>query len=101
MTAKRLVGDLYRQNTAAGAEAIIALLQCDDPRVVYMAATQIMDRTLGRVTDKPQFGDDASVGSRLEVGRLTIDQLRALIEAVEAGAVKAAEDEAIDGEVTG
>ena len=98
--AKRMIHQLLRDGSEESARKVLALVHSDDDRVAYMAATQILDRTLGRVTDQPQAGGDNETNARLALERLSVDQLRALIDAVRAGAVKAA-DGVIEGDVVG
>ena len=94
----RATVQLARQKSREAMNRLIELMQSSDERVAFMAAEAVLKRAWGN-REPPQ--DDKSNGVRLDLSRLTLDQIKTLAIAVQAGAVSApalpAAETVIDG----
>jgi hypothetical protein len=63
--------ELLHTGTEAASRRLLQLAESDDERVAVIASTQVLDRTLGKVSDAPQ-GQEGS--AKLDLAVLTPDE---------------------------
>ena len=71
---------LLADATPVAAARLIDLSMCSDPRAAVVATGMIMDRVLGKATDKPPADEDTAGGLSIDPKYLTPEERRAMSE---------------------